>query len=263
VASGPTSTRGAGGRITAVPLIRRSCARVEDKMLAAERGTRMWKTGATLLVAFLSMSSAGAQERDPLGLYGGDVVFEIVRNGTSVGEQRVSFEVRPDGALVAREISDIVVRILGIAVYRFHYEGVGVWRAGQLEELQATTNDDGTMNRVTVHAGDGRTLIEGTAGRFDVPRRLLAGAHWNADVLRQTELINTITGKVDQVSIQSDGSDPIAVPGGQVAAKRFVYKGDLDFTAWYDDAGRWVALRFAGKDGSVIDYKCRRCGAAH
>jgi hypothetical protein len=222
----------------------------------------MWKTGSALVaVALLSIGSAAAQDRDPLRLYGRDIDFEIVRNGTSVGEQRVSFAVRPDGALVANEVSDIVVRLLGIPVYRFHYEGVGVWRGGRLEELQATTNDDGTVNHVTVREGDRDTLIEGTAGRFDLPRRLLAGAHWNADVLRQTELINTITGKVDRVSIKAEGTDPVAVPGGQVEAKRFVYHGDLDFTAWYDDSGRWVGLRFAGKDGSVIDYKCRRCGA--
>ena len=42
-------------------------------------------------------------------------------------------------------------------------------------------------------------------------------------------------------------------------ATRYAYTGDLDNEVWYDDVGRWVKMRFKGRDGSTIDYVCRRC----
>jgi len=28
---------------------------------------------------------------------------------------------------------------------------------------------------------------------------------------------------------------------------------------WYDDWGRWVKMQFASRDGTKIDYVCKRC----
>jgi hypothetical protein len=212
-------------------------------------------------LALLVLPGSAVAAEDPLRLYGNDAVFEIFRNGSQVGQQSVTFERRADGALVAREASEIAVRILGIAVYRFRYDGVSVWRDGQLEALEAVTNDDGTINKVVVREGGAGTVVEATTGRAEAPQRLLAVAHWNTDVLTKTDLVNSIKGKIEKVSITMEGTDPIAVPGGQVMARRYVYRGDLDLTVWYDDAARWVALRFAARDGSTIDYRCKRCGA--
>lgn len=35
--------------------------------------------------------------------------------------------------------------------------------------------------------------------------------------------------------------------------------GDLRTTVWYDDRGRWVKRRLRGRDGSTVNYACRRC----
>jgi hypothetical protein len=44
---------------------------------------------------------------------------------------------------------------------------------------------------------------------------------------------------------------------GPVTATRYRYSGELETEAWYDDAGRRVKLRFKGRDGTPIAYKCR------
>jgi len=46
---------------------------------------------------------------------------------------------------------------------------------------------------------------------------------------------------------------------GDVFATHYVYSGELDTEVWYDDEGRWVKMRFKGRDGSTIEYVCRRC----
>jgi hypothetical protein len=46
---------------------------------------------------------------------------------------------------------------------------------------------------------------------------------------------------------------------GPVMATRYAYHGDLETEVWYDDFGRWVKMRFAGRDGSTIEYVCTLC----
>ena len=37
------------------------------------------------------------------------------------------------------------------------------------------------------------------------------------------------------------------------------YQGHLHLDAWYDISGRWMGMRFKGRDGSTIEYRCRNC----
>ena len=84
--------------------------------------------------------------------------------------------------------------------------------------------------------------------------------HWNANVVRQKRVLNTLTGNVNNVTLVAKGREAIATERGDVVATRYAYTGDLvDTEVWYDDAGRWVKLRFMGRDGTPIEYVCRRC----
>ena len=51
----------------------------------------------------------------------------------------------------------------------------------------------------------------------------------------------------------------VATERGPVMATRYAYSGELQTEVWYDECGRWVKMRFAGRDGSIIDYVCRQC----
>jgi hypothetical protein len=68
-----------------------------------------------------------------------------------------------------------------------------------------------------------------------------------------------LTGRLDKVRIEPREREPIATERGAVMATRYAYTGALSVEVWYDDAGRWVKLQFTGRDGSTIDYVCRRC----
>ena len=83
--------------------------------------------------------------------------------------------------------------------------------------------------------------------------------HWNAGVLGQTRVLNTLTGKINNVSILSKGIETVSTENGPIKATRYVYSGDLDNEVWYDDLGRWVKMRFKASDGSTINYVCKSC----
>ena len=60
-------------------------------------------------------------------------------------------------------------------------------------------------------------------------------------------------------TINSSALENVVTEIGRIPATRFAYSGDLQNEVWYDDAGRWVKMRFKGRDGSTIEYVCRRC----
>lgn len=215
---------------------------------------------AALLAAGCAMPAGAA---DPSALYGGGLVFEIQRNGTPVGEHRVDFTAgdAPDSLAVTAR-STIAVPFLGFTAYRFRYESRSLWRGGVLERLEAETDDNGTRTRVTARRDGGRIAVDGPAGAYALPAPLFPTDHWNAGVLPSAAVLNTITGAANAVTITAEGREERPTGTGPRPATRYRYAGELQAQVWYDGAGRWVGLRFSARDGSVIDYVCRRCGGA-
>ncbi len=106
-----------------------------------------------------------------------------------------------------------------------------------------------------------RLRIEGPAGSATATGQLFPTNHWHAGVLAANRVLNTLTGRINQVTIEAAGPEAVEVAGGRLQATRYSYRGDLETTAWYDARKRWVKLRFQAKDGSTIDYLCLTCSA--
>jgi Family of unknown function (DUF6134) len=204
---------------------------------------------------------AGAAQPDPVVLYGGRLVFDILRDGETIGSQTLSFQKQNDD-LKVKVITDIDVQMLFVTVYRYRYEATTRWHAGRIQDMTATTNDDGKLSKVTARVDGNETVIEGPAGRFRSPAPVFPGEHWNLDEIRQSALLNSNTGKLERITVADQGPETIPALEGKRAARRYVYSGDVKLTIWYDAEGRWVGLRFLARDGSTIDYVCRQCGPA-
>jgi hypothetical protein len=217
--------------------------------------------GVALLAWGVALMPAQAAMPAPEKLYGGKILFDILRNGDLIGSQQVTL--RQEGhVLTVSQVADIVVRVLFIPVYRFHSEGATQWHGGQLLDMKTTTNDNGKVTAVTARDDGGKLTIDGPAGKFQAPESVITMEHWNAAELQQTIMLNTLTGKLDRIEIHDEGPDQVPAPEGQRAVRRFSYQGgDLKLTAFYDAAGHWAGLRFLASDGSRIEYVCRRCGS--
>ncbi len=214
---------------------------------------------AAILFGLLTAAAPAAADIDPVALYGGDLQFDVLRNGDVVGEHNVQF------ALSGRDLTvdarfELEIRILFFPAYRYAYQSTSVWRDGRLVRLDALTDDDGSVSEVAARAEDGRVRIRGRDGTEWGDPSLIPTDHWNADVLGSDTVLNTITGEVSRVSIRDMGEETLPTATGTCQARRYAYSGDLETEVWYDPDGRWVGMRFQGKDGSTIDYRCRRCG---
>ncbi|MFZ1414268.1 MAG: DUF6134 family protein [Defluviicoccus sp.] len=197
---------------------------------------------------------------DPIVRYGEELVFDVWRNGTPVGEHRVTFRRDGDTVRVAAVFA-LEVRFLGFAAYRYRYVSNSAWRGDCLVSLEALVNDDGKQSRMMAVREGNQMRIAGGRGDVLAPAGIFPTDHWHPGVLGTERVLNTLTGGINRVRIDDRGAVRLPSATGTIAARHYAYTGELSTEVWYDDAGRWVGMRFTGKDGSIVEHRCRSCAA--
>ena len=205
-----------------------------------------------------TMTDSAQSPGDPFSLYGAQIHFDVYRKGEKVGFHRVRFGGTARKLTVQSEFK-VQIDILLIPVFRFTYRSEGQWRNGTMRRLDASVDDDGTPFSLTVRDSGERLLIRTAEQRVSTEPPLFPTNHWNFGVTNQNRVLNTLTGKVNSVRIVPQEREPVMTERGMVQATRYAYSGDLETEVWYDDSGRWVKMRFNGKDGTPIEYVCRLC----
>ena len=219
---------------------------------------------AAILGAFLAGATPAPAKvvslADPFALYGERIVFDVKRNGTRVGTQTVTFKKSPDQSVKVGVALELAVKFLGMTVYRYDYRSDAIWRDGLLVQLSSKQNDDGEINEVRIVSSEDGLRVEGPKGVVVASANLFPTNHWNPGVIGSRQVIDTLNGSLAEVTITNEGRETITAQGKAISATRFVYRGDVNPTVWYDDRGRWVKFKFVAKDGSEVEYECRKCG---
>ena len=107
------------------------------------------------VVGFLTVSSSIVIAKnffnsDPLKLYPNGIEFRIWRDNKVIGTHIVSFTRLKNNKVLVGVKMNLVVRFLGIPVYKYNYHSRAIWLRGQLIRLFATQNDDGEVSNVEV-----------------------------------------------------------------------------------------------------------------
>lgn len=197
---------------------------------------------------------------DPLALYGPSAAYDIFRDGTPVGSHRIDFTQDGDILAVASQ-SEIEVEVLFMTAYNFSYVARSRWQEGKLLTLEATTDDDGDRSVVRVAPAKDGLVAEGPSGETPIASALPLSEHWWQRFIAGDQQLNTITGAVNRIAVESLGTAFVPMAAGIAPAERFRIDGDIQLETWYDDAGRWLGMRFLAQDGSTIEYRCRTCRA--
>ena len=195
-------------------------------------------------------------------LYDGPIIFDVIRKGKKIGEHVTRFEPADDGLLVVNDL-DLKVKVLFITAFKLDYHSEAVWDESGLKLLE-TKVKQGRKRRVLEGLRDGDifswTTPKGESLSADNPETLYPTDHWHVGVVDQHQVLNTLTGAMDDVNIRPVQWESVPTGTGPRRALKYQYEGDLDNQVWYDEAGRWVGLQFKGKDGSTVRYVCRQCG---
>jgi hypothetical protein len=176
-----------------------------------------------------------------------------------VGRYIVNFT-RTDQGVLADARVDVDVSLLFVPVYTLRYHARELWSGGELQSIEAFTNDDGDLVHVQATRDSEGLQVQTNNGAYETPA-VLPISHWNAALLDGGPLLNGMTGEVAEVQVSDQGLDTVSTRKGSLRARHYLYSGDLSGEIWYDEDGRWVKLRFRANDGSMIDYICRKCQA--
>ena len=180
--------------------------------------------------------------------------FAIQRNGEDIGLHEVTFT-RQDDRLDVRIKVEVDYRFLFIPVYLFEHEAHEVWVGGVLRELRAKTNDNGETFDVVVRPNGAGLVLSVNGEERDVGRDAVPSSLWRQDMARAGQLIDPADGAVMTVDVGDAKWEEITVRGETIRARRYVMTGDLDRELWYDAAGMLVKVRFAGEDGSDLQFR--------
>ena len=101
--------------------------------------------------------------------------------------------------------------------------------------------------------------IIGDAGLFDYGEYCAQYSPFDmaplSHMARAGQLIDPADGAVMTVDVGDAKWEEITVRGETIRARRYVMTGDLDRELWYDAAGMLVKVRFAGEDGSDLQFR--------
>ena len=202
----------------------------------------MTRTKTAILIAALAASIGTGALAAPTASVpeSGALQFDVIRKGRDIGDYALKFRGKGNDLTVSVK-TDVMVRVpvIGVSAYSFNQTGTETWKNGKLAALETTTDDNGTPHTVNV----GATSL--------VPASL-----WSADIVKAKQVLNTIDGSTDSISVRNLGVEAVETGHGAVEAEHYAISGDLQRELWFAD-GKLVHVRFEAEDGSQIDYVLR------
>ena len=194
---------------------------------------------------------AGPAGAEPFVPADNQLVFDVIRNGKPIGDQRLIFQ-RDGARLLVRNTIKIVVRFVIIPVYRYEESTRTVWLGERLENHSAEVDDNGSVVRLSITDGPDGLLVDGPEGRAALPRGLKVGGFWKRDLVNENALIDSTEGTLNLYSVAPRVRKTIEIGGRWIAAWRYTFRGDVEAAVWYYDSGRLLRIKRVVRDGSTV-----------
>jgi hypothetical protein len=210
----------------------------------------LW-VSAALVWATPGLGVAAASTKDAL-------TFAVSLDDQPIGIHR--FRMADDGAMrVVDSEATFDVRILRVPVYRYRHSNTETWRNGCLKRIDSETDANGTPYRVDLSkTAAGYTIVTPSETRTYEVDCLMSFAYWDQRFLQQQRLLNTQTGELMAVEVQSLGESQRQVANQMLSVQGFRIRAELqgvDIKVFYHRAdGRWVALESVLENGRTLRY---------
>lgn len=176
--------------------------------------------------------------------------FDMRLNGKKVGEQLISAELTPSGLAATIEI-DLVVRILGIAVWRYNLRARELWRGGKLISLRSRTNDNGRDHFVNARRVTGGVEVQGSKYEGLVKGAPATSTYWSKAFMERPVWINAQHGRPEQISAKLAGKALLTSDIGKIECDVWQTTGKLKLKVFFDQSDECVGCQFDVKDSPV------------
>ena len=180
--------------------------------------------------------------------------YAVVREGAPIGSSTLTLR-RNGEDTIADVATHVAVKFAFITVYRFDQTETEHWHGDRLLTLNAVTNDNGTVHRVTAHAAGNALIVDadGKSSRLDA--EVMPASLWNASLVRRTMALNLQTGDLTPVSVIDRGSEQLVLQGRPTTTHHYSINTSFPQDVWYDQQHRLVKVEMRGSDGSTIRYQ--------
>lgn len=185
--------------------------------------------------------------------------FNVFLDDSKIGVH--SFRIIASGDEVEVQIdADMSVKVLFFTAYEYQHSTRERWGANCLTNIASRTRVNGKRFLVDGKLKDDGLLIHRetarTTERESLPDCVMTFAYWNPDFLQQNRLLNSQTGELVEVVVESLPAEVIDVRGSSVTADHYRVSAEtLQIHLWYTAEGKWVALESELRGGRRLRYE--------
>jgi hypothetical protein len=181
--------------------------------------------------------------------------FEVFLDGKPIGFHH--FELSTDGD--TRELrgeAHFRVKLLGFTVYDYSHQNQELWQRDCLQQIEASTDDDGKDLFVRGSSNGNELVLENNSGNSNLPGCVMTFAYWNPVILAQQQLLNAQTGKYLDIEVQRLGEKTLQLQGRDIPALHYRLSTDEnDIELWYSSDRDWLALSTITNGGRQLSYR--------
>lgn len=211
----------------------------------SRRGVLGGIAGTTAVLAGGGTAMAQAAQRE----------FAVFRGNSDIGRHRIALE--RDGDTVELSVDvDLVVRVLGIAAFRYSMTNRETWRDGLLIAGDSDVNNDGRRRRVITRREGDRLIVDSPDFGGAAPGDLATTTYFTPDFLEREPWLSTDSGDLFEVRASQVGDVEVETADGRVSATRWHVRdgGVFDVMLDYDARGEWISVSFDA-NGTPARYR--------
>ena len=171
--------------------------------------------------------------------------FQVLRGGSDIGRPNIALRREGDRLDVAIDI-ELVVRVLGVAAYRYEMTNRETWEGGRLIRGDSRVNDDGKRKRVISTRENGVLTVDSPDHSGAAPDNLATTTYFTTDFLKRPVWMSTDSGDLFDMAVERRGSFELETAVGKVPCARWHASNgrDYDVDIYYDERGEWLSVGF-------------------
>jgi hypothetical protein len=181
--------------------------------------------------------------------------FKVFLDDNEIGVQR--FVVSTDGKRTQIEVeAQFDVKYFFITFYSYRHTNSETWEGECLKEIRAKTNDNGESFFVEGDSKGGQLQLQTHNGEKILEGCVKTFAYWNPTWFQSNRLLNSQTGELQPVEIQTVGEEIRAVRGARTPTKHHrIISDKFTIDLWYTMNDEWVGLQSTTKEGKKLRYE--------
>lgn len=182
-----------------------------------------------------------------------EIAFDIYRNGEKFGTHTLQFQEKENGQTEVKININMRYCLGPVCLFRYEHQNTEIWQNDRILSMVSETYDDGDDYAVQAYWDKSMVDVTTIDNQFDASPDIFTTSYWNSVVLRQSQLLNTQKGNIEDIQIENLGVYEVSTAFGDVQANAYKIDASVPITIFYDTKTRqWVGLEFSVRDSKIV-----------